>query len=170
MIVRCLSKQMFFNDENGNEIIKKKRENNINVLHFKWGSSVQFYTKNIELKLIPKVILQKLETRAYIIKTNDNNQIIIQFLEEEGKFLKMDNDGILFPLSLDNINVDDSIATYNKSVSEDSKHDWNISDIDIIERFNLEDTQKKEKNYFFSYGFLLEKGHGIVINNFLLYN
>ena len=170
MIVRCLSKSMFFNDEEGNEILKKKRESNIDVLHFKWGSSVQFYNKNIELKLIPKVILQKLETKAYIIKTNDGNQIIIQFLEEEGKFLKMDNDGILFPLSLEGINVDDSIATYSKSVSKDSKHDWNISDVDIIEKFNPYDTLKKEKNYFFSYGFLLEKSHGIVINNFLLYN
>jgi hypothetical protein len=174
MIVRCLSKKMFFNDEHGDEIIKRKRENNIDVLHFKWGSSIKFYVKNIELKLIPKLILQKLETKAYIIKTSDENQIIIQFLEEEGRFLKLDNDGIIHPVSLDSINIDDSIATYNKSLIKDIKdnneHDWNISDIDIIEKFTPDDIQKKEKNYFFSYGFLLEKGHGIVINNFLLYN
>ena len=166
MIVRCLSKKMFFTNENGEEVEKKKREDNINVLHFKWGSSISFYMKNLELKLIPKVVLQKLETNAYIIKTSDNNQIIIQFLEHNGKFLKLDNDGILYPVSLDLLNVDDSIATYN---GQDG-NDWNVSDIDIIERFDPHDTEKKEKNYFFSYGFMLEKNHGIIINNFLLYN
>ena len=166
MIVRCLSKKMFFTNENGEEVEKKKREDNINVLHFKWGSSISFYMKNLELKLIPKNFLQKLETNAYIIKTSDNNQIIIQFLEHNGKFLKLDNDGILYPVSLDLLNVDDSIATYN---GQDG-NDWNVSDIDIIERFDPHDTEKKEKNYFFSYGFMLEKNHGIIINNFLLYN
>ena len=166
MIVRCLSKKMFFTNENGEEVEKKKREDNINVLHFKWGSSISFYMKNLELKLIPKVVLQKLETNAYIIKTSDNNQIIIQFLEHNGKFLKLDNDGILYPVSLDLLNVDDSIATYN---GQDG-NDWSVSDIDIIERFDPHDTEKKEKNYFFSYGFMLEKNHGIIINNFLLYN
>ena len=122
--------------------------------------------KNLELKLIPKVILQKLDTKAYIIKTNDNNQVILQFLEENGKLLKLDEDGIIHPVSLDIINVDDSVATYNGQ----NGTDWSISDIDIIERFDPYDTSKKEKNYFFSYGFLLEKNHGIVINNFLLYN
>lgn len=166
MIIRCLSKNMFFNNDKGEEITKKKREDNINVLHFKWGSSVNFYMKNLELKLIPKIVLQKLDTRAYIIKTNDNNQIIIQFLEDDGRLLKLDNDGILHPVSLDSLSIDDSIATYNGQ----SGGDWNVSDIDIIERFDPYDTSKKEKNYFFSYGFLLEKNHGIVINNFLLYN
>jgi hypothetical protein len=157
---------MFFSDEKGEEITKKKREDNINVLHFKWGSSVKFYMKNLELKLIPKIVLQKLDTRAYIIKTNDNNQVIIQFLEDDGRLLKLDSDGILYPVSLDSLSIDDSIATYNGQ----SGSDWNVSDIDIIERFDPHDTSKKEKNYFFSYGFLLEKNHGIVINNFLLYN
>ena len=166
MIVRCLSKKMFFTDENGKEAEKRKREDSINVLHFKWGSSISFYMKNLELKLIPKNFLQKLETNAYIIKTSDNNQIIIQFLEHNGKFLKLDNDGILYPVSLDLLNVDDSIATYN---GQDG-NDWSVSDIDIIERFDPHDTEKKEKNYFFSYGFMLEKNHGIIINNFLLYN
>jgi hypothetical protein len=166
MIVRCLSKRMFFSDENGEELIKKKRDNSMSVLHFKWGSSISFYMKNLELKLIPKVILQKLDTKAYIIKTNDNNQVILQFLEENGKLLKLDEDGIIHPVSLDIINVDDSVTTYNGQ----NGTDWSISDIDIIERFDPYDTSKKEKNYFFSYGFLLEKNHGIVINNFLLYN
>lgn len=166
MIVRCLSKKMFFTNENGEETEKKKREDSINVLHFKWGSSISFYMKNLELKLIPKTVLQKLETNAYIIKTSDNNQIIIQFLEHNGKFLKLDNDGILHPVSLDLLNIDDSIATYN---GQDG-NDWSVSDIDIIERFDPFDTEKKEKNYFFSYGFMLEKNHGIIINNFLLYN
>lgn len=167
MIVRCLSKRMFFNDENGKEIINKKRDDNINVLHFNWGSSVKFYSKDIELKLISKMILQKLDSKAYIIKTSDNNQVIIQFIGEDAKLLKLDNDGILYPVSIENLSTDDSIATFN---GESQNKDWNISDIDIIEKFDPFDTLKKEKNYFFSYGFLLEKGHGIVINNFMLYN
>ena len=166
MIIRCLSKKMFFSDENGNEILNKKRDHNIKALHFNWGSSVKFYSKDIELKLISKIILQKLESKAYIIKTSDNNQVIIQFIGEDARLLKLDNDGILHPVSLDSLSIDDSIATYNGQ----NGSDWSVSDIDIIERFDPFDTSKKEKNYFFSYGFLLEKNHGIVINNFLLYN
>lgn len=165
MIIRCLSKTMFFINEKHEEIIKRKREESINVLHFKWGSSINFFYKDIELKLIPKQILNKIEKKAYIVKTSDDNQIIIQFLESDGSFLRLDSDGILSPVKIDEAALDDSIATYDKL-----DHDWSVSDIEIIESFNLEEINKKEKNYFFNYGFSLQRGEGIVINNFLIYN
>ena len=68
-------------------------------------------------------------------------------------------------MKIDEAALDDSIATYDKL-----DHDWSVSDIEIIESFNLEEINKKEKNYFFNYGFSLQRGEGIVINNFLIYN
>ena len=165
MIVRCLSKTMFFINENKEEIIKRKREESLKALHFKWGSSINFFYKDIELKLIPKQVLNKIENKAYIIKTSDDNQIIIQFLENEGSFLRLDSDGILSPIKIEDISLDDSIASYDKF-----DHDWLVGDVDIIETFNPDEVEKKEKNYFFNYGFYLQRGEGIIINNFMIYN
>jgi hypothetical protein len=163
MFLRVLSKKLWFRDSQGNKVkMLKRSDGSQNALCFKWKNGITYEELPVTVKMVPKSWQEKENAiiKHNLISTDQDTDLIFADIGNVNlSFLMIDSDGVISPVSFDNLGVEESILQY-----EDG--DYCYADIENLESFEkaLDETSGSFANHVIH----IPEGYGIIVNDLFI--
>ena len=155
-----------------NKLSKTMRKGTIAKMFKIEGDKIKFFSKHLDLKMIPKKTINDFESVPYKRLFVNSEELLLQDPSDSAHVIKYDETEQIFtPTKLEHLSLDDDIVVYDQMTE-----DWAlmpVDDIKIIKKTNtkeeyniIEDAISKNMSQNLS-RYMIQSNYGIIINNIL---